>query len=968
MKMPVSTRSQISSGKTRGKPENQELGAAAMRNPHHGLKEKMKALTLLYEQQKQAAMALKNQSLKADEPRFTTHPSVDLLNSAKKDGKDGKEPKPFSNAMKENTMPISQPPPPPLHRPPPDEGKENVAAAATVGGGERIRRAIETRNVARKLSLGTSVNSEPKGTNKENVQELEKVNNEGGGGTRILVFVRLRPMSKKEREAGARNCVRIVDGRDVYLTEFATENDYLRLKRVRGRHFTFDAAFPESASQQQVYSTTTAELVEAVVQGRNGSVFCYGATGAGKTHTMLGTVENPGVMVLAIKDLFTKIRQMSFDGNHVVHLSYLEVYNETVRDLLSPGRPLVLREDKQGIVAAGLTQYRAYSTDEVMALLQQGNLNRTTEPTRVNETSSRSHAILQVMVEYRFKDSSDNIVNRVGKLSLIDLAGSERALATDQRTLRSLEGANINRSLLALSSCINALVEGKKHIPYRNSKLTQLLKDSLGGACNTVMIANISPSNLVFGETQNTLHWADRAKEIRTKAYDAHEEMQIPESETDQAKLVLELQKENRELRANLARQQQKLLTIQAQNLAANASPAPSTLSSHVSPAPSPACLSEKRRTRPSFLGGNCFTPESRKKGVDEAAVKELRKTVKALEAEIERMKKDHALKMKQKDNFIQELSRKSGKDGAKRVVARTGLRPKMPHEDDLKSPRHRFMSPVPTSKKRSFWDTTTANSPSLATLNGRKTRSHVNSELTAAPSKLLQLAYSCFWFVFMVGPHVVLNYIAQPGFAWPRPETNASESLDPTTLSNVALKYMISPAAENPPLSPPSLFSILNTPAPMEIGSTDFKISHSLTPHSRRFANPHFFPSQYVLQTLSSKSPLVLSGLSPLSHSRVIRTRSDAISRTSPEIGTANSTKKTGSDVDSFWTAKCRFPPRRYPKRVPTTLVPRRRRCFISNCIILFIRIELTTDFSLETALPCLLVPAAEEEDDSWS
>lgn len=178
-----------------------------------------------------------------------------------------------------------------------------------------------------------------------------------------------------------------------------------------------------------------------------------------------------------------------------------------------------------------------------MALLQQGNLNRTTEPTRANETSSRSHAILQVVtipnfcnnlissasdkypllckvqvvVKYQVKGASGNVVNRVGKLSLIDLAGSERAIATDQRTLRSLEGANINRSLLALSSCINALVEGKKHIPYRNSKLTQLLKDSLGGACNTVMIANISPSSLSFGETQNTLHWADRAKEIRTK-------------------------------------------------------------------------------------------------------------------------------------------------------------------------------------------------------------------------------------------------------------------------------------------------------------------------------------------------------------------------------------------------------------------------------------------------------------------
>ncbi|MCL7046930.1 hypothetical protein MKW94_013092, partial [Papaver nudicaule] len=238
-------------------------------------------------------------------------------------------------------------------------------------------------------------------------------------------------------------------------------------------------------------------------------------------------MDNPGVMVLAIKDLFAKIRQRSCDGNHVVHLSYLEVYNEMVRDLLSPGRPLVLREDKQGITAAGLTQYRAYSTDEVMALLQQGNKNRTTEPTRANETSSRSHAILQVVAEYRVRDASMNVVNRVGKLSLIDLAGSERALATDQRTLRSLEGANINRSLLALSSCINALVEGKKHIPYRNSKLTQLLKDSLGGVCNTVMIANISPSNISFGETQNTLHWANRAKEIRTKACQANEELML---------------------------------------------------------------------------------------------------------------------------------------------------------------------------------------------------------------------------------------------------------------------------------------------------------------------------------------------------------------------------------------------------------------------------------------------------------
>ncbi|KAL6318925.1 hypothetical protein AAG906_001398 [Vitis piasezkii] len=727
--MPVSTRSQIFEQNESNPDHRTRPGTAKMRPAL----EKMKALTLLYEQQKQASMALKNPSSKPQDQRFSTHPSVELLNSIKAEENKPKQ----GNVMKENTLHNST-----ITRtfvlplPPVDDAKENVIAGVDrIVGFSCPRRAPVSNNVARKLSM---VASEPRGIGgTKNVQELEAISERPGIGSRILVFVRLRPMAKKEKEAGSRCCVRIVNRRDLYLTEFATENDYLRLKRLRGRHFAFDASFPDSATQQEVYSTTTAELVEAVLQGRNGSVFCYGATGAGKTYTMLGTVENPGVMVLAIKDLFTKIRQRSCDGNHVVHLSYLEVYNET------------------GIVAAGLTQYRAYSTDEVMALLQQGNLNRTTEPTRVNETSSRSHAILQVVVEYKIKDASMNIINRVGKLSLIDLAGSERALATDQRTLRSLEGANINRSLLALSSCINALVEGKKHIPYRNSKLTQLLKDSLGGACNTVMIANISPSNLSFGETQNTLHWADRAKEIRNKACDTNEEIQqLPESEADQAKLLLELQKENRELRVQLARQQQKVLTLQAQSLAANCSPTPSSVTSLLSP-PSSIQPNEKRKPRSSFLAGNCFTPESKRKGAEET-VRELQRTVKALEAEMERMKKDHVFQLKQKDDFIRDLSRKSRKP-SEGVAEPTG--------GELKSPSHRFLSPAPTAKKRSFWDITTANSPSVATLNGRKQEAmSFLSLLQLLNASSGTLAYPCFWFVFMFGPHMI-NCINQPGF-----------------------------------------------------------------------------------------------------------------------------------------------------------------------------------------------------------
>ncbi|CAL9093845.1 unnamed protein product [Musa acuminata var. zebrina] len=763
--MPVSTRSQISIG--RNEPasadhdrEGQRARARLLRDPHHGLREKMRALTLLYEQHRSQ---LASRTGSAD-PRVlgTHHPSVELADSSRRrrqqeQEKQGEEDErdpiqkenancglfPMADATKENQEVWDQ------NRIAVNSAACPKKAVATAPG---VGRAATTGKLSLRELISDGAQSDGwVGRNKVGGDQLGSVaaENREAPGSRILVFVRLRPMAKKEKDAGSRCCVKIVNRKDVYLTEFASETDYLRLKRVRGRHFCFDSSFPDSTPQQEVYATTTADLVEGVLQGRNGSVFCYGATGAGKTYTMLGTVENPGVMVLAIKDLFSKIRQRSYDGDHSVQLSYLEVYNETVRDLLSPGRPLVLREDKQGIVASGLTQYRAYTTDEVMTLLQQGNQNRTTEPTRANETSSRSHAILQVVVaEYKCNDSG-TIVRRIGKLSLIDLAGSERALATDQRTQRSIEGANINRSLLALSSCINALVEGKKHIPFRNSKLTQLLKDSLGGQCNTVMIANISPSNLSFGETQNTLHWADRAKEIRTKGCAANEEssIQVPDSEVDQAKLILELQKENSELRQQLVRHQQKMLTIQAQSLAASPAPSIAPPSSVLS-----TPCSTQRKVKRSILSANCFsTPESKNRANDDTVVQGLKKTVKALKDEIEKLKKEHVLQLKQKDDFIRDLITKYGlkpSEGQreKRVGTRSSLRrgeKSAAETGELKSPNHRFTSPVPTAKKRSFWDITTGNSPSVVALNGRKTRSHVAAEAHATPSMLLQPGFA---------------------------------------------------------------------------------------------------------------------------------------------------------------------------------------------------------------------------------
>jgi len=370
--------------------------------------------------------------------------------------------------------------------------------------------------------------------------------------SRITVAVRVRPLSYKEVGEDAFECVKVANN-SIYVSDFCDKMDYLRTSRLKTRQYTYDAAFGPEASgpegQEAVYEAACLPLVDGVLSGRNGCVFCYGATGSGKTYTMTGGLEAPGVMVLAMRDLFGRLEGAfgadamalgaSADPDSPIHdpravsvrLSYLEVYNEKIRDLLRPEatttRSLSLQEDQrggQGVIVAGLSKHIVSSSEEVMGMLQAGNLNRTTESTRCNETSSRSHAILQVYVD--MPHVAENAGEHVeagsrcfAKLSMIDLAGSERVLATeDKARARANEGANINKSLLALSSCINSLVDGKKHIPFRNSKLTQLLKDSLGGNCLTAMIAAASPGSTTIAESSNTFHYAFKAKEIRVRS------------------------------------------------------------------------------------------------------------------------------------------------------------------------------------------------------------------------------------------------------------------------------------------------------------------------------------------------------------------------------------------------------------------------------------------------------------------
>jgi kinesin family protein 18/19 len=296
-------------------------------------------------------------------------------------------------------------------------------------------------------------------------------------------------------------------------------------KRVKDQTFGFDRVFDENITQGDVYEATTKNLLDSVLDGYNATVFAYGATGCGKTHTITGTAQQPGIIFLTMQELFEKVGELQSERATEITLSYLEIYNETIRDLMNPNHAnkqgLMLREDANQVVSvAGLSSHNPQNVQEVMDMVITGNANRTQSPTEANATSSRSHAVLQVNVSSKSRDTSVSEPVTMATLSIIDLAGSERASATKNRGERLMEGANINKSLLALGSCINALCDPRKknHIPYRNSKLTRLLKFSLGGNCRTVMIVCVSPSSQHFDETQNTLRYANRAKNIQTKS------------------------------------------------------------------------------------------------------------------------------------------------------------------------------------------------------------------------------------------------------------------------------------------------------------------------------------------------------------------------------------------------------------------------------------------------------------------
>ncbi|KAL4179996.1 hypothetical protein AMTRI_Chr13g122990 [Amborella trichopoda] len=383
--------------------------------------------------------------------------------------------------------------------------------------------------------------------------------------TTLLVALKCRPLTGAARRK-SRDIIRVIDDKSVLVLDPDLSKDYLdRIQnRTKERRYCFDHAFGPQCTNKDVYQKSISSTIAGVVQGLNATVFAYGSTGSGKTYTMVGTKEDPGLMVLGLHTIFDLITKDRSSDEFEVTCSYLEVYNEVIYDLLdkSSGH-LELREDPdQGITVAGLKCIKVNSADKILELLNLGNSRRKTESTEANATSSRSHAVLEIIVKRSQRNKYCSQVVR-GKLALVDLAGSERASETNSGGQKLRDGANINRSLLALANCINALGKHQKkglaYVPYRNSKLTRILKDGLSGNSRTVMVATVSPADDQYHHTINTLKYADRAKEIKT-----HIQKNIGTIDThvaDYQRMIDTLQVEVSQLKKELAEKETQLST-----------------------------------------------------------------------------------------------------------------------------------------------------------------------------------------------------------------------------------------------------------------------------------------------------------------------------------------------------------------------------------------------------------------------
>ncbi|GIX91327.1 kinesin-like protein KIF3A [Caerostris extrusa] len=337
----------------------------------------------------------------------------------------------------------------------------------------------------------------------------------------IKVVLRCRPMNENEKSANYRSIVEInhVEGSVTLSNPNTSEYD-------PPKTFTFDTVFGTDSTQLDVYNLAARPIIDNVLEGYNGTIFAYGQTGTGKTFTMEGNREVPeqkGIIPNSFAHIFGHIAKAEGDKRFLVRATYLEIYNEEVRDLLGKDQSVRLEVKERpdiGVFVKNLTGVVVKNADDLDRIMTLGSKNRVVGATNMNLHSSRSHAIFSITVESCEEgfDRKEHI--RAGKLHLVDLAGSERQSKTGSSGQRLVEATKINLSLSTLGNVISALVDGKStHIPYRNSKLTRLLQDSLGGnAKNFLMCANIGPAGYNYDESLSTLRYANRAKNIKNKA------------------------------------------------------------------------------------------------------------------------------------------------------------------------------------------------------------------------------------------------------------------------------------------------------------------------------------------------------------------------------------------------------------------------------------------------------------------
>uniref|UniRef100_A0A3B4A980 Kinesin-like protein n=1 Tax=Periophthalmus magnuspinnatus TaxID=409849 RepID=A0A3B4A980_9GOBI len=363
----------------------------------------------------------------------------------------------------------------------------------------------------------------------------------------VKVVVRCRPMNEKERAAKYERVVSV----DVKLGQIIVKNPRDVANHDVPKIFTFDSVYDWNSKQIDLYDETFRPLVDSVLLGFNGTIFAYGQTGTGKTYTMEGVRNDPerrGVIPNSFEHIFTQISRTQ-NQQYLVRASYLEIYQEEIRDLLSKdqSRRLELRERTDvGVYVKDLLSFVTKSVKELEHVMNVGNQNRSVGATNMNEHSSRSHAIFVITVECSEVGLDGESHIRMGKLNLVDLAGSERQAKTGAQGERLKEATKINLSLSALGNVISALVDGRSsHIPYRDSKLTRLLQDSLGGNARTVMVANIGPASYNVEETLTTLRYANRAKNIKNKPRinEDPKDARLREFQEEIARLKAQLQK-----------------------------------------------------------------------------------------------------------------------------------------------------------------------------------------------------------------------------------------------------------------------------------------------------------------------------------------------------------------------------------------------------------------------------------------